>query len=92
MIESFVVPSLLGDLAPTFAPLGNHLPQILDAGGVCGSPEAHADNGNWHRLVLRKNIESIFSLDMAGRGGLGGAVEVKEGSHVEIWLVRSGMF
>ena len=83
MIESFVVPSFLGNLAPTFAPLGNHLPQVFDTGGVCGSPEAHTDDGNWHRLVLLKNFESILSLNMAGPGGLSGAIGVKEGSHFE---------
>ena len=56
MIEGVVIPSILGDLAPTFAPLGNHLPQILDAGGVCGSPETHSDDGNWHRFVLLKSV------------------------------------
>ena len=92
MIESFVVPSILGDLTSTFSPLGNHLPQILDTGGVCGSPEAHTDDGNWHRLVLLEKFRSILSLDIVRVGKFSDTISVEVGSHVEsapgAWLPR----
>ena len=83
MIEGLVIPSFLGYLTSAFAPLGNHLPQVLDIGGVYGSPEAHTDDGDWHRFIFPESIRNILAPQTGRLRGRSATVDIDIGSHVE---------
>jgi hypothetical protein len=61
VIEGFVVPSLLRDLAPGFSFLCYHAPELLNAGSIRRTAKADANYGNGHFPTAHTSLYLLAS-------------------------------